>query len=306
MHDFGSILLITSVESDNPGFGTGFIIHKAEGYTYILTCAHVVKAADTVEGKNVRVNNKLATVIAQGSSEEKDLAVLRVCGEMSGTAVTLGTCKEEDIPIEIIGYKKDVHETKKLRTLKGKLCGMSPLIHDGSGDQVIGWDLEITSNFDLEAGYSGSPVFETTGKVAFAVARAHEGAGRMGYAISIDEMRGIWQEMPQGLVIEADLISLPNNLNTIDREYMTYKNDKELRLIGQEGTIIFIMGVSRSETQNILAKNLREPLRQADMQLDRNEQSSESEKTLNVVLSRSDSEMLLQLIMSNAQKKLNA
>ncbi len=37
-----SIVLITSQDLDNPNFGTGFVIHRREGESFVATCAHVM------------------------------------------------------------------------------------------------------------------------------------------------------------------------------------------------------------------------------------------------------------------------
>jgi len=36
-----SVVLIVSSDRDENHFGTGFVIHKSEQTTYLLTCAHV-------------------------------------------------------------------------------------------------------------------------------------------------------------------------------------------------------------------------------------------------------------------------
>ena len=70
---FDSIFLIESRQSNNKKFGTGFIVHQDEQFTYLLTCAHVV---DDVGIDDVEVDGKSATVIAMGASNDIDLAVL--------------------------------------------------------------------------------------------------------------------------------------------------------------------------------------------------------------------------------------
>ena len=75
-----SVVLISSVDQDNRNFGTGFVIDQDGRYSYILTCAHVVRNAKGKEGK-VKVNEVIAEVKAIGTlNEPDDLAVLRVEG----------------------------------------------------------------------------------------------------------------------------------------------------------------------------------------------------------------------------------
>ena len=62
-----SIVLITSSESNNSRFGTGFIIRQVSGTAYVLTCAHVVRDVGGTE--KVKADSKPATVIASGEDD---------------------------------------------------------------------------------------------------------------------------------------------------------------------------------------------------------------------------------------------
>ena len=68
-----SVVIITG--SDSTRFGTGFIIHKEENATYVLTCMHVV---NTIGVEALQAEGHPAQIVANDAEEGFDLAVLRV------------------------------------------------------------------------------------------------------------------------------------------------------------------------------------------------------------------------------------
>lgn len=81
-----SIVLIKSVKKENV-IGTGFIFHKQQNYTYLLTCAHVIK--DVGGEENIRVNNLPAEVIKIGDVQGLDLAILKINTTFSASRMKL-------------------------------------------------------------------------------------------------------------------------------------------------------------------------------------------------------------------------
>ena len=81
-----SIVLIKSVKKENV-IGTGFIFHKQQNYTYLLTCAHVIK--DVGGEENIRVNDLPAEVIKIGDVQGLDLAILKINTTFSASSLKL-------------------------------------------------------------------------------------------------------------------------------------------------------------------------------------------------------------------------
>ena len=67
-----SVVIVTGSETRQ--FGTGFVIHKEGGTTYLLTCKHVV---DDVGG-NEKLNVDDYTAMLLASDDVFDIAVLQV------------------------------------------------------------------------------------------------------------------------------------------------------------------------------------------------------------------------------------
>jgi hypothetical protein len=189
-----SVVLITSQDDTNNQFGTGFVIHQTQGttYTYILTCAHVVKAVGG--SKKVKVDGEVASVWASGE-EWLDLAVLRVEGLPEKTPFDSCIASETDDKLKIIGFQflaKDGNgkKTYSSKVLHGRLGGSENLQSNDGGDRIIAWTLRIAEEDSLLPGYSGSPVINpVTGKV-FAVV-SHNRGEQSGLAISIEELKRI-------------------------------------------------------------------------------------------------------------------
>src|SRR5438477_3138426 len=116
-----SLILITGGAEDSTDFGTGFVIDQDGGYSYILTCAHVVRNAMDKEGK-VKVNNFIADVVAIGTPNgADDLAVLRVEG-LFGAPLSRLDIGYEGLSFTSIGYQ---------RTYSGKTSSVITLLLQG-------------------------------------------------------------------------------------------------------------------------------------------------------------------------------
>jgi hypothetical protein len=197
-----SVVLIAS--EDQGDFGTGFVIHRDESYTYLLTCAHVVEdiAGPDLE-KRIYVEDAYhASVACDGGEYRVDLAILRIEGpenlrefplfelgtpEVIGPRFhTAGCCREDRI------YSN---------TISGSM-NVGPVLVLGKGQgRAMMWDLSTDSG-RLQKGYSGAPVVDATSGLVVGVIVA--GNGRSGLAISIETLKVVWPKMPPDLLREAD------------------------------------------------------------------------------------------------------
>jgi hypothetical protein len=182
-----SVVLITSKESNNSHFGTGFVIRKVSGTAYILTCSHVVR---DVGGKEKVIIEKLdAEVFVSGEGYGIDLAVLRVDGLVNKLEINENRSDERENRFITAGFQR-YGGGYLIRSLEGTLsvAGYQSSINSSN---IRGWDLRIQSDYSLQPGFSGSPVIEeVSGRVLGIV--SHREGERRGFAISIRELDKIW------------------------------------------------------------------------------------------------------------------
>ena len=108
-----SVVLISSTDTNNHKFGTGFVVFTDDSCTYIVTCAHVVRdvGEDTVKinfGSNTKISLASSNSISrQGEIKGVDLAVLKVEERLVREVVKLGNAGTEGDSIEFCGYPID-------------------------------------------------------------------------------------------------------------------------------------------------------------------------------------------------------
>lgn len=206
-----SLVLIKS-RGERKDIGTGFVIYRDKLASYVVTCAHVVKA---VGGKDsVKVNGKDATVIAYGWElweDSLDLAVIRVEG-LDLVPLNLGSNAKEQDNFSTRGFFYfDSGTSIKIREVNGTLKKEDSLpIREGQ-DYIKGWDIEITSENPLREGYSGSPILNQQQQVIGVVTHLLE-HGQKGAAISIDALPKFWLKIPSELLVN---IKYPGLLNLL-------------------------------------------------------------------------------------------
>ena len=201
--ELAAAIALISSSADPKTFGTGFVVHQDEEFSYLVTCAHVVRAVENANQKNgeagrLLVNNLAATVIAQGEPDAIDLAVLCVprlwdrqplrlrAAGMAGAAIRLaGQCERESKSAKVAEWLEGCLEKEIALTSPGATVG--------------GWRLRFAEEDRVQAGYSGGPVF--CGDAVAAVAAIQlDKAGEQAIAISIDALSKIWPGMPPGLI----------------------------------------------------------------------------------------------------------
>ena len=184
-----SIFLITSSDSSNTSFGTGFAIYQNSGSLYVLTCAHVVR--DVGSSDKVLVEGMFAESIASGEEEGIDLAVLKVEG-LSKPSLAMEARGENGSTFVTAGFQK-FDKDRLIRPLRGTLGDQVGLKSRKSGMTNQAWDLHIIDSHTLQPGYSGSPVVDEESGAVLAVISYRQGEGRQGLAISIDALEKIWK-----------------------------------------------------------------------------------------------------------------
>lgn len=198
-----SIVLITSKDSTNNHFGTGFVIFQDKSMTYLLTCAHVV---DDVGGADhITAGGTTASVIASGVKENPDLdvyypadlAVLRVETLLDQPVLNLRLLGQKGTSFTTAGFQT-FSKAFLIRPLQGMLGEQVGLEAREAGIRVRAWDLKINDDYGLKPGYSGSPVVDKARDSVVAVVSHRQGETK-GVAISVKALTQVWPNMPTGL-----------------------------------------------------------------------------------------------------------
>jgi len=195
-----SIVLITSaIERKANVIGTGFAFYRKQGYTYLLTCAHVVE--DVGGEGNVVVNNSYGEIIAIGNTQGFDLAVLRIKEPLDIPLLKLKSLeKAKGKKIEIFGhYLFGEAKRPSFEKIKGEVAEKSFLVskfREGATKKVATWKLKMNKSYLLQKGYSGAPVVDLNTNFVLGVATDMEGNGEKGRAISVEALKEIWPEVP--------------------------------------------------------------------------------------------------------------
>lgn len=194
-----SIVLILSSDEKNTAFGTGFIIARDQNYSYLLTCAHVV---EQIIGKNQAQNqlkisglNAQVDIVACGASDGIDMALLKVAGLFDKPPFKLFMLGQEKAGIKVNGYS--LLDSKNGQRLKRELEGiLSHRVKIAANNQEYPF-LDIAIQDDdfakLEGGYSGSPLYNSSGHVLGVV--SHKRTGEMGHAFCISNLAVLYPEI---------------------------------------------------------------------------------------------------------------
>ena len=195
-----SIVLIISSDAKEIESGTGFIVARAHGYSYLLTCAHVL---EQINGKPPTTENKLkisgldapVDIVACGVSDGIDIALLKVAGLLDKPLFKQFMLAQEKADIKVTGYS--LFDPKHGQHLKRKLEGiLSHRVKIAANNQEYPF-LDIAIQDDdfakLEGGYSGSPLYNSSGHVLGVV--SHKRTGEMGHAFCISNLAVLYPEI---------------------------------------------------------------------------------------------------------------
>jgi hypothetical protein len=189
-----SLVLITN--RDNKTFGTGFVIRKERNYSYILTCSHIVE--DTP--KTLLVDSISAKIVFRGASSGLDLSILKAKIDKEPLLLMQSDCDSFDTQ----GFRKNRDDNYILESIK---CSINTKIElrRQSGLLVNGWKFNTHHNNEVIEGYSGSPLIcKNHEKVVGVMSYSRD--SKDGFAISIEHLKDIWENMPQNLIKQKNYI----------------------------------------------------------------------------------------------------
>ena len=206
-----SIFLITG-NFDNKNFGTGFVFHKDNKGTYLLTCRHVVNLIQKNDDIKINFHTPVNEIIVS-NEPEYDIAILITKDIITpdyNKILKLGIAEKKECSIIIYGnYLFDtVNTVFRVMPVKGTLSMEGWFNVKCKTDKITTWNLKIDDMHCLQRGYSGSPVIENDTGVVIGIV-SHMIKDNTGVAISVESLNNIWKEIPKNLLkrLSTDNIS---------------------------------------------------------------------------------------------------
>lgn len=194
-----STFLIKSTK--NKSFGTSFVVHTYNNYTYLITCTHVVEECSE---DSLEVDGKKAILLYKGSSNNIDLAVIYVEGLEAVSVLNLcfSPIKENTL-FQIKGFKPHKRESFKFEILNGYIQKISALYSENKNIKT--YELSLHKNSKIEKGYSGSAIQLQGTNTVIAVATDRHQDGKSAYAIPIIYLQNIWEDLPTSIDCEKEI-----------------------------------------------------------------------------------------------------
>lgn len=216
-----SIVLITSRDDDNRRFGTGFIISNSEHKVIVITCSHLINEIGGPD--KILVDDIPADLIINGDDLGLDLAVLEIEFKSDMPVLYMNPSANSGETFTTAGFQQYNNNCLLIRRLHGKLGESVFITHRGNKTRIKAWDLSITDDFQLQPGYSGSPIIGENGHVIGVVSH-RQGTGSKGLGISIKALSLIWKksttELPE--MEQENMIQFFNQVT--NNEYLDFLN----------------------------------------------------------------------------------
>ena len=246
-----STLLIQSTNPNNKAMGTGFVIHQDIYGSFILTCAHVIEQVGSP-----KIDDFEVLITAKGTSSGLDLALLYVKG-LFRTSFLLQKVECTIADVELIGYSKFTHDKYQSKAREATISTEVTLQEIGDGDTYKALHIRAKRHHEIESGNSGGPLIcKETGKV-IAVVSNNRGVDE-GYAIAIEHIKDIWDDMPPFLFESEDESRSPFvglSAFGIEQAHLFFGRDVEIAEIMErlrEDDIITVVGDSGSGKSSLI------------------------------------------------------
>lgn len=232
---FGDNLPVPPQERQVEGLGSGFVI-DTEGH--ILTNAHVVNQADTVEVSFADGRTFEGTVL--GEDPVTDIAVVRVPAE-DLQAVEFGDSQRLQ-PGQwaiAIGNPLGLQETVTVGVISGTERSSSAV---GVADKRIDF---IQTDAAINPGNSGGPLLNARGQVIGVNTAIIQGAQGLGFAIPIDTARQIAEQLIETGNVEHPYVGIQMvELTPQIQQRINSESRSDIQVEATEG--ILIVGVARN------------------------------------------------------------
>ncbi|AOZ92063.1 S1C family serine protease [Paenibacillus crassostreae] len=184
------------------GIGSGFIYDEAG---YILTNQHVINSADVIQ-VTLEGNSKPYEAKLLGSSEDLDLAVLKIEGDTSFPILPLGDSDAATVGEEVvaIGNPQGFDHTVTSGVLSAKERSIDIAAEDGSGTNTYKHLLQTDAS--INSGNSGGPLLNLNGEVIGMNVAVSADAQGIGFAIPTSVIKEVVEQLESNQEIPKEPI----------------------------------------------------------------------------------------------------
>ncbi|WCO67522.1 trypsin-like peptidase domain-containing protein [Iamia majanohamensis] len=192
-----SVVSIDTGVSSQPGAtgaGSGFILDAAG---LILTNAHVIQGADEISVTFFDGSSVDAELV--GSFPEDDVAMIRVEGKEDLRAASLGSSTDLQVGEDVVAIGNALGLGGQPTVTSGIVSAKDrPLSGPTQDGGTIELDNLIQTDAAINPGNSGGPLLNARGEVVGINTAVIPGASNIGFALSIDPLRPLIEELRNG------------------------------------------------------------------------------------------------------------
>ena len=225
---YDAVLCIEVLSEDGSAVssGTGFVYEKDDKYGYVLTNAHVVSGAKTVQG--ILSNNNAITLTVLGYDSYTDLAVLRMDAKDVLQVVSVGKSENIKVGNSVFTVGSPLGSAYAGTVTKGILSGKDRLIETSSSNaNSLTTESYIVKVLQTDAaispGNSGGPLVNLAGDVIgiTSLKLVDTQVEGMGFAIPIEDAMNYVDTLAQGKEIQRPIIGV--QLLDLTNKYALYR-----------------------------------------------------------------------------------
>lgn len=187
-----SIFSVRSADDSNPQFGTAYVVRHDGTRSYLITCAHVVRAVGGDE--QVLVGSQPATVVASGYSDGADDLAVLATDRLAVQPLPLAFDAERGRMVTVAGFRAVSRARRLLGAVRAEATLGSAMVLDSRGGRTPAWQL-VSGDVSIGEGFSGSPVVDVVTGEVIATAAYQQAENRV-IAVAADALRSLW---PDGL-----------------------------------------------------------------------------------------------------------
>lgn len=240
---YDAVLCIEVLSEDGSAVssGTGFVYEKDDKYGYVLTNAHVVSGAKTVQG--ILSNNKSVVLTVLGYDSYTDLAVLRMDASDVLQVVSIGKSENTKVGNTVFTVGSPMGSDYAGTVTKGILSGKDRLIEtSSSSSNSLATESYIVKVLQTDAaispGNSGGPLVNLAGDVIgiTSLKLVDTQVEGMGFAIPIEDAMNYVDILAQGKEIERPIIGV--QLLDLTNKYALYRYEINVDSSIESGVIL--------------------------------------------------------------------
>jgi len=203
------VVVESYAKNKESGTGTGFVYKKENGKGYIITNAHVIDGADTIEV--IFTDNDRATATLLGSDEYADIAVLSVDEKYIITSTTFGNSEKTKVGSTVFTVGSPLGSDYSGSVTKGIVSGKDRLVSVSISGKTNDWMVRaLQTDAAINPGNSGSPLINLAGDVigVTSLKLVDSDVEGMGFAIPIEDVQKYLDDLEAGKKISRPYVGV--------------------------------------------------------------------------------------------------